>query len=378
MLTTIVAFVVALIYFFLGSFPLANLALIAPLTGALCFVMTVIAISWAIIPLQKTARHITSYVISCFRLDMRVNLSILIAFLYAFLTFVVNIEGKIFTVAWIIFLGLAMDATLYILRRALIFNDPHALLNEISKSSSMYWDVYSRLDALTEAAYKAFIEGQLALSEASLEHIEEVIEVHLDKEGKQEKQPGELNYFLCYIFQHLDPLLHEAVVYHCDPIVSKIVVLSGKIALHLFHVRPEEISLPIHYLGEYATTAIDQDLPEVGIKGTVTLQTIAREILKENNLEKTNLKEIFFILIDHLDVISKATFKKDKTTNIMLLQEPFKDLLELFRAEEIKNHPDTAAIQMELVRVLAEYQALENVMLTMPSGLSGFKPQESM
>lgn len=376
MLTTIVALVVALIYFFSGSFPLTNLEMIAPLTGSLCFLVTMIAISWAIIPLQKTARHVTSYVVNCFRFDTGFAASVSIAFIYAFLTFVVKIEGKALTLAWIILLGLAMDAALHVVRRVLVFNDPQAVLNEISKASSRYWDIYSRLDALTETAYKAFVDSHIALSESALEHVEEVIENHLEKEGKEEKQPGELNYFLCYVFQHLDPLVREAVAYHCDPIVSKVVLLSGKIALHLFSIRPEEMSLPLHYLAEYVSLAIEQGLSEVGIKGSVTLQTIAKEILKRDDLEKSNLKDGFFILIDHLDSISKAIFKKDKTTNIALLQDPFRELLEYFKMGKMKDHPDAAAIQMELVRVLAEYQALENVMLTMPSGLSATKPQE--
>lgn len=369
MLMTFAAIVLALIYFFIGPFPYADLSLTVPLTGALCFAVMLITMGLAIIPLQKTTRHISSYVVNRFRFDTSMAIAVFLVLLYALLSFTLRVEGNLI-LGWIIFLGIAMDATVYTVRRSLIFNDPHAILDQINNAPSQHWDVYTRLDALSEVAYKSFVDSNVALSESALEHIEELLQNYLEGEGKKEKQPGEHNYFLCHLFQHLDPLVHEAIAYRYDPIASKIVVLSGKVALHMANIQSDLVSLPLHYLGEYALKGIDQELPDIGVKGTVTLQTIAKEILKQDNLDQLNLREIYFSLIEHLDEIAKATFKKDKSINVLFLQDPFKDLIELFKADKLKNHPDTAVIHAELIRILAEYQTLESVMLSMPSSLA--------
>jgi hypothetical protein len=366
MLVTFFALVIAVADYFFGPFPLAALSLTAPLSGALLLFVMLIGTSILVVPIQKTARHLSSYVVNCFRFDSRLLIATFIVLAYALMTFVFPIQGKIMTLAWILFLGIAIDATFYVIHRSFIFLDPHAILNLMTHRAPYHWDVYSRLDAIAEIGYKAFVDSNVALSEASLEHFEDVIHDYLEKKGKKEEEPGELNFFLCRFFQHVDPLVHEAITYHYEPIVSKIVILSSKIALHLAAIHPEEVTLPLHYLGDYALNALQEGLPEVGMKGTAALQTVAREILKKDNLSQLNLKEIFFSIIGHLDEIAKATFSQDKSTNILFLEDPFKDLIELFKAEKLKGHPDTSLVQAELVRVLAEYQALENVMLTMP------------
>lgn len=142
------------------------------------------------------------------------------------------------------------------------------------------------------------------------------------------------------------------------------------------------VPFPTHFLTKFGLKALQHHFSEVTVLTTSTLQEIARTILTEIDITYSELQEPFQAIINGLDAIAKATFKKDKSTSIKVLVQPFVDLKALFQTEKMSKHPDTPVILSEIERVIEEFTVLEQVMRSIPPipelGETGFSSQSPL
>ena len=88
--------------------------------------------------------------------------------------------------------------------------------------------------------------------------------------------------------------------------------------------------------------------------------------MNDIDIKYLEIRDPYLSIINGLEVLAKGTFKRDKTTNIAILMQPFKDLKVLFQSEKAKEHQDTPVIMQNIDRVLGEFEALQMVMNTIP------------
>jgi hypothetical protein len=123
---------------------------------------------------------------------------------------------------------------------------------------------------------------------------------------------------------------------------------------------------PVHFMGKLAARAQAQGMHEVGIKAEITLPEIAKIVVTENDIRDLSVKAPILTMIRHLHELTKETFRQNKQLNLGVLVQPFRDLKDLFSTEAIGSHFDASLIVQDLNNVIAEFDALEQVLKTMP------------
>ena len=72
------------------------------------------------------------------------------------------------------------------------------------------------------------------------------------------------------------------------------------------------------------------------------------------------------MLITQLHEITKEAFKQDKSINISMLTQPFRDMKAFFASEKLAQHQDTPVIVDRINQVIGEFDALEVILKTLP------------
>ncbi len=75
-----------------------------------------------------------------------------------------------------------------------------------------------------------------------------------------------------------------------------------------------------------------------------------------------------------MEELAKDTFKKDKSTPISLLIKPFEELKSLLE-EKIPEFSDSKAVIANLQKVIAQFQALQGVLQSVPN-IPGYSESE--
>jgi hypothetical protein len=180
------------------------------------------------------------------------------------------------------------------------------------------------------------------------------------------KDADEINYILFYLLERLNFIYEQALKEKLEGVCSHMVSVLGKITISSAKFDLSLASTPIFFIGQIANKSLEQGSQEIADKATFTLMEISKVILNEIDFTYFDLKDPFFSIITQLDIIGKATFKRDKSINIKILIQPFLDLKELFKSEKASKHQDCNAIVGNINRILGEYEALDMIMRTIP------------
>jgi hypothetical protein len=282
-----------------------------------------------------------------------------------------------------VLLGISIDALLHFLRRIMSYVNPFSVvkifenqaMNDIRNNHEL--DLCDSIDALSEMAIKGVERHSTSICQVALGEEQEIMKqfllasksiAHVSQDA-QLKQAGivdKVSFTLFYLFQRLDIVFDKALKNKLEPICSYIVTLLGKIAIDAAKYDVSLASAPLRFIGKCGKRAQDQGYEETGITASCVLLEVARAMISEIDLTYYEIKDPFLSIINGLEVMSKDTFKRDKTTNVTLLMQPFKDLRTMFESDRVKNHQDTPVILQNINRVLGEYEALQVVLTTIP------------
>ena len=297
------------------------------------------------------------------------------------LVMVAKLPPSIPIAIWIFFMGSSLDLLHYLNSHITNYFNPNAVVKLFAEKakSSIRNDKESQLlewiDALGELGHRGIEKSNLSLCTAILDEMPPIAKTFLDSsksighinvDVKEKDNFDNVSYTLFFILQRLEFINDQALDKNYETVCSAMISCVGKIAVHASKCDLTLVTYPIHTIGKIAKEAQNQNMPEVGVKASLTLIEIARVIITEVDITYLEIKDAFLSLINNLEEITKNTFIKDKTINIKILIEPFRDLKILFSTDKAATHQDTPIILQNVDRVIGEYESLELIMKTIP------------
>lgn len=348
------------------------------------------------IPLSSLLRleqQLIPRLMAVFRRDRLTKMAFLLLFLFPFVSYLLaatlnlfqGMSGILFAI-WMISFGLTLDLIRYTLRRLTNFLNPFYVTDtfkqEATKAIQDNEDtlLWSSIDNLTEVALRAIQDNRLALATQTLSEFPPIFHAFFasaksishtqsteEKAIKQATGLDEASFTLLFFLQKLELINDHALAKRLESISRHAIVGLGKIIIYAAKLDLSLVSFPTYILGNMAVKAQQNNFGEVAALATSTLYEVAQTIINEVDLTYAELQEPFFAIANNLATIAQATFKKDKNINIAILIQPIKDLKALFQSEKMASHRDTPAIVQQIDGILAEFDALEQVMKTIPT-----------
>lgn len=395
MIGTVIALIFALILHFstigqetIPNQPILGLILIAVATVFLIIPTLAIALSWS--PMQHAEQQLTPRVSELFLKDRHIKLIGIILTLFPLLTYIMaidvlflnNFSKNLLIPAWIVMLGIALDAVWYLLRRVFQNFDPFSVVSMFTKEAekSIQEDkdeeLCSWIEALSEVGMRGLQRSSTSLCiqiDDDLQHIiklflksaKSISHASLDekiKDGNIDK----VSYTLFFFLQRLEMIQNKAIERRVEPVCSHLVTVLGKTVIDAAKYDITMAVYPLHFMGKFAAAAQQNGMAEIGQKAILTLLEVSRTILDEIDVKYVQLEAPFTSIINQMNTITKEMFRKDKTISVKLLTQPFRDLRTFFTSDKMASHQDSPAILQKIDAVLGEYDALDAVLRTMP------------
>jgi hypothetical protein len=348
-----------------------------------------LALAWS--PLQKAEQNLTPRVLEMFRKDSHVRFVGLWLILFPLITYLMtldliymNIISKMLLFAvWIVMLGVAIDLTVYLTRRILNYLNPFGVVKMFTKQAKesvqneREADLCQWIDALSEISIKAIHRNSTSLSNESLDEIQSIASLFLEssksishhKEDAQSKALGivdKVSYTMFYLYQRLEVIFDKALKAGLEPVCNHVVTILGKITIAAAKYDVSITSTPLNVLGKIAKRAQEEKLHETVLTASCTFLEVSKVIINDVDVKYYEIKDPFLSIINSLEFLAKDTFRQDKTTNIQLLEQPFKDLKELFHNEKVASHQDMPVLLQNIDRVIGEFDALDIILHTIP------------
>jgi hypothetical protein len=361
------------------------------ITGTTFFVLFCLTIAGSLIPLQKAGQNSTPYLLSLFKRDKYflgiyswIVLFALLSYMLALDTLWLNYLQKSHRLAlWVFSLGITLDIYYTLLKRLITYLNPLdqvLLFTQIAKESiqkDKKSELCEAVEALTETALISTHHMNPTLCNQALQAMPNIIrnflssskriaQIAAEARDKNSDMHDHTSYILYYIYERISLINEKALAKKLEQVAATLVAVWGKIVLHCAKFDLTLVNYPLRLLSCHAKAAINQGLPDIGVKASLTLLEISRTILEEIDYTSLNLKDPFFSLINGLEEITQSTFLQDKSINLKILMQPFQDLKGLFNNPKVAAHRDTSLIIKNIDRVLGEYEALELVMKTIP------------
>lgn len=341
--------------------------------------------------LQKSEQNLTPRILQMFQSDWQSKWILRWLIVFPLIALIFNLEigipRSVSLSAWLVLLGVSLDLLVQFQSRLSQYLDPFSYVDKVVIQAKQALRINSNqeltswIDALFEMTVKSIDKGAMALGLESISGLQKILAAMLDhghfrmtNNGKAEEILQEVSYMLVYFLQRIEGIFFRALNQAWEPIATSVILLLGKAVLYGAKCDNTLALPPLHFIGKFAKAAQEKGMDEVSVKAALTLQQVGMTFFSDPELFSMPLKEIFFALINQLETLTKAAFKRDKTINIGLLMAPFKTLRESLQNEKIGAHPDAPAILGELDRVLGEFEALGLVLSTMPN-IPGYHPK---
>lgn len=359
--------------------------------GSLLILALIFTQMLAWVPLQKTERDLTPRILEIYRRDLHMRFGrlwlILVPLASIFIAFAGTATGErnrlLLAALWILLFGISLDVLNHMLKRVLSYLNPFAaveMFTHLAKTSvqnDKEIELCDSIDALSEAGVKSLQTGGHSLGTKVIDELLKITRNFLEAsrsiahpannaETKKLGIDDKVSFTLFYIFQRIEQLNKKAVEQHLETVCSIIAASLGKIIVYAAKCDISLAGYPVHYLGRSALEAQKKGMPEVAVKATLTLVEAAKTLIDELDATYLELQEPFLMIVSNLHEIAKETFVEDKSTHIPLLIQPFREIRALFTTDKMANHPDTPAIVASIDSVIAEFDALDMVMKTMP------------
>lgn len=396
MMTLIAAAFALFIAFFFPDHSLMNFQAFSTILlagGILILLGTLLLDSFSLAPLTNLEQKLIPNVMNFVHGNFLTRFSHLILYLFAFLSilaypFLNYIENspykQWFILGWIIFFGIALDLVRDTWLRFLKFLNPSYQVNQISHQAlhaiqnDQHDLVRSHIDHLSEVALRSAEKSKISLGVQALQTFPAIMHAffssaksisHPSQDLLEGKGRGgdESSYMVFYLLQRLEMIFDRALRDHLETICRQMIIIMGKIITYCAQYDLSLVSFPTHFLTKFGLKALQYQYDEIAVLTTSTLLEVSKAILTETDITYAELQEPFRSIINGLDAIAKATFKKRKETSIKTLVQPLLDLKALFQTQKMQAHRDTPAIIGDIDRITEEYAVLEQVLSTMPS-----------
>lgn len=281
---------------------------------------------------------------------------------------------------WLVGLGIGLDLLYSSSRQYLKFLNPFHLLEQLTRTANhdvennKELELCNTIEAISEIAVKGVDNTNIGLPNEALDQLQQISRNFLHSSQRLGHPTSDqalgiadkITYTLYFLYQRIELIFQKALDQHLEPVCSAVITTLGKIA---YHAAKFDISLsadPFHLIGRLAKKAQLEKMPDVGVKASITLLEVAKLVLDEVDVTYQELRDPFLVLVNDLHEIAKEGYRQDKEIDLELLRQPFRQIKELFATEKLLNHPDTPVIIAKADQALAEFDALELILKTVP------------
>lgn len=388
MVGLITGFILALLtIFYIDVLPTGALAFLPAMTGVFFGLLTTIAVIFLFVPLQRNEQRMTPRIIQLFTNDIRLQIFIASQLVYFLLSlwFSFYLAGdpssakKWLFAGWIILTGLIADFLVLLYSRFMNLLDPFAMI-DILKEKGIHEERLGRdaelcyyLESIAEVSLRSTLNHSLSLCNASLNALRNVTESYLQTRkdklycvDKESEDYMRASYILYYVFDRMEGIGRTAAKEGLETICHHLISDLGKIAIEGARCDDSLVPLPLSYMSKVASQAEKYKMPKVGIKGNLVLLHVARIILEDETIPKSNLKVPMLAIVGELENIAKEAFRYDKDLIIPTLTQPLQELRELLQASPQAESEDMKEIIREVERVLGDFANLELILRTIP------------
>lgn len=307
-----------------------------------------------------------------------------VSFAVALLGHVLDVPVRSYVLsAWLFLFGVSLDALQHLLSRVSSYLNPYSVLDHFTHAAKTSiqndreLELCDSADALSEMAIKSVQETGSALPMEVLGKMSEIFKRFMeasksiahpesDKETQALGIKDKISYTLFYFMQRLEMINSKAVDKQLEPVSSKVVTTLGNMILQSAKLDISLGSFPVQSLGKCALAAQQNKMPEVGVKASITLVEVARTILEEIDVTYLELKDTYTAIVDEIKAIAQEAFKQDKSLSIPVLKQPLLQVRGFFAGDKLAGHTDTPVILDAIDRAVAEFDALEMVLRTIP------------
>lgn len=365
-----------------------------PLAALMAFVGTAFCIMQPLLqililtPLQKTEQNLLPYAIENYHNDKPLNLVGLLLYLFAFISYVfaialiaLNLSNPIWLFAgWIFALGVAVDLLRDQISRMISLINPFRGVEKLQEKAKKAIQnneqvtLLEAIDGLSEVSIHSIEKGKLSLGMVALDSFPAIMQAFFSSaksigHGLASNGKDRIGYTVFYLLQRLNLIFELSLRHGFEMICQHIITVLGKLINYAGHCDLSLVTYPAHVLGTFVQKAQLANMNAVAMTANSTLVEVSRNIVSEVDLTYSELIEPFQAIIMTLDNIAKQRFKKDKSINIRSLQQPLLQMKEIFKTGKIATHRDTPTITRDIDQVIAEFAALEQVMLNAPPPL---------
>ncbi len=387
MISTVITLVIAALLFFapgenLWGHPSAIFFIITAVSISSIFsLFGIIGLSLFGSSLQKSEQKITPGVIDLYLHDPRIRIGKMLLTLFFPVTLFLLVlfyrsdflHPVYYIAIWIIYSGIALDALRYCFSKTARYSDPVAvigMMNEQSRNFTGEADFFNRIENFSEIAYKATDRMSLGVGIAAIDSFYTTCQSYLEKikKSSEKNSPDKegVGYFLFYLFERMELINKKALGEGIEPICSKLITTLGKIALECNKYDSAFTGFPLREIEKFSFEAGQSGMGIVREKGTCTLLETAKIMLEQHDIHYVNLKDPFFCMLSILEKIAQSSFREDKSQNISLLNQPFRELKALVESPKLAEHKDKGPLLAEIGRIIDQFEQLEIVMRTIP------------
>lgn len=389
MMATVLALICSgALYFFEVPISLLAIQWVGAITGAVFFVLVVFTFLSLVHPLQWAEVRATPRVSELVRGDSCLKWLSLSLLLLPIASLVIAagaisegiLDNTTLFCIWLLFVGISIDLLrTYSTRLSNYFNPAlviksivqrgHADIAQGKDQELCDWIATLSETSLMSLKRYGFSLGERAISgiTALLQRFLEVQRRSLQTEGPDAKVHQRTTYVLFYGFERLQLIYSHALHEHLEPVCCHIVTSLGKVALAAAHGDISKATFPLHYIGSMAEQALQVDMPDVSVKANLTLLEVGKTILAEIDLSKANVRDPLSNLVGHMEDIAKATFRRDKESNILMLTQSLRDFKTVVRSHPLATRADMVAVGNMIDNVLTDFENLQLVLNTMPT-----------
>ncbi len=359
------------------------------IVGSLFFPIVIILNTMTFLNLQHSIDRLSASIIDVFKEDRRIRyynalflIFPLISYVFSSLSLVAEhpfLNGERRFVLWLLLLGLEIDLIRAFIRTIGIYLNPLDTTQQFllrAKNFSKKGDdreLLNTMDSLGEISIKALEQHSESLAMNALYKLYECLQSYFLSSRLWSSSPSKnkesehilqerWNFVLVYFCKKLELIQQRAVLQHFESVCNEIISLLGKSILLVARYDAVLSRLPVHFLGKCEEMCRDAKMDDMIIRSSCTLQEIVKTLVNEEEYSSKEVGELILSLLKRLEEMAKAIFRKDKSINLNLIRDPFKEIIQVLKEEKTFPLPFRNEVTLELERILGEFAALELVM----------------
>ncbi len=388
MLATLIALALSLLFYFWPvTISQETVAIVLACTGGAFLLMFTFLVALLLGPLQRATAEISPRVGQLLQKNRRlwwmlVWMAVLPLASLAAALFVQTepVWGHLLLGVWLFFTGVSIDFVRAFFRQVLVYFSPMEFVDlVVERAKQAVWagddkDLTQWLDALGDMALRAVDRRSPSFASYCVDgmslSVQRFFEVHR-RALQAATSEGEIhhrsNYLLYYAIERLEMVFGVALRGRLDTVCNHVEQALGKIAAMAAQGDASKAAPAIRSIGTFALQALQENVNEVAVKANVLLVEVSKLILRDVDASKYSVQDALIPVVNQFEDIAKASFKKDKESDLKVLTHPLRELKSVLTGDTYAGRTDVVVVTKAIDSVLGDFQNLELILHTIPA-----------